>query len=115
RRNRFLISKKFSLRYDTKSAQVRKVVERITEILKNEDTVSDDKLPVRFIGFNADGLLIEVFCYLNVSDNTEFLRIQEDLMLKILDAVEETGAFFAIPSQTFLSHEVQQSNPIQNG
>lgn len=116
RRNRFLISKKFSLRYDTKSAQVRKVVQRITEILKNEEAISDDKLPVRFIGFNPDGLLMEIFCYVNVTDNNEFLRVQEDLMLKILDAVEETGAFFAIPSQTFLSpHQDMQQSPVQNG
>ncbi len=116
RRNRFLINKKFSLRYDTKSAQVRKVVERITQILKTEEAVSEERLPVRFIGFNADGLLMEIFCYVNVADNTEFLRIQEDLMLKILDAVEENGAFFAIPSQTFLSsHQDIPQPPIQHG
>jgi MscS family membrane protein len=104
RRNRFLINKKLSLRYDTKSDQVRQMVERTTKILEAEETISNDPRPVRFIGFSADGLVLEIFCYVNVSDNNEFLRIQQDLMLKILDTAEDLGIFFAIPSQTFLSH-----------
>jgi MscS family membrane protein len=104
RRNRFLINKKFSLRYDTSTKQVREVMQKITEIMEKEETVDQGKIPVRFTGFSADGLVIEVFCYVNIPDADEFLRIQGDMMLKILDAVEQTGAYFAIPSQTFLTH-----------
>lgn len=105
RRSRFLINKKLSLRYDTKSDQVRQMVERMTKLLEAEETISNDPRPVRFTGFSTDGLVLEIFCYVNVSDNNEFLRIQQDLMLKILDTAEDLGIFFAIPSQTFLSHE----------
>lgn len=109
RRSRFLINKKLSLRYDTKSDQVRQMVERTTKILEAEETISNDPRPVRFIGFSTDGLVLEIFCYVNVSDNNEFLRIQQDLMLKVLDTAEDLGIFFAIPSQTFLSHEAPPS------
>ncbi len=105
RRSRFLINKKFSLRYDTRPDQVRKVIEKITQILEKEEKIDQGKIPVRFTGFSTDGLVIEIFCYINTGENDEFLRLQGDLMLNIFDAIEQTGAFFAIPSQTFLSHE----------
>ncbi len=105
RRSRFLINKKFSLRYDTRPDQVRKVIEKITQILEKEEKIDQGKIPVRFTGFSTDGLVIEIFCYIHTGENDEFLRLQGDLMLNILDAIEQTGAFFAIPSQTFLSHE----------
>jgi len=104
RRNRYLINKKLSLRYDTRQDQVRQVMAKITKILEDEEKVDQGKMPVRFTGFSADGLVIEVFCYVNTGDNDEFLQIQGDMMLKILDAVEQSGSYFAIPSQTFLSH-----------
>ncbi len=102
RRNRFLINKKFQIRYDSTSAQISAFVERIQTILFSEEKSVQDPKPVRFLGMGTDGFVIEIFCFINTSDNNDYLSIQERLMLQIVDAAAELGIYFTIPAQTFL-------------
>ena len=43
---------------------------------------------------------MEIFAYILTPVYPEFLSIQEDLLLRIMDIVEESGTGFAFPSQT---------------
>jgi MscS family membrane protein len=43
---------------------------------------------------------VEVFCYILTQDFNEFAAVREDLLLRMMDLVEESGTGLARPSQT---------------
>lgn len=88
------------LRYETTPDQLRHVLIEIRNLLYAHERVTPDPARIRFIGFGAYSLDLEIFSYVNTSDWNEFLGIREDLLLRIMDAVEATGTGFAFPSQT---------------
>ncbi len=69
-------------------------------VLRSHPKVDPDPAWVRFIGFGVYSLNVEVFAYVHAADYSEFLEISEDLLLRILEAVAESGTGFAFPSQT---------------
>jgi len=56
-------------------------------------------MPVRFIGVGAYSLDVEVVAYVTTPDYDEFLEIQQELLLQILQAVEKAGTALAVPLQ----------------
>ena len=62
--------------------------------------VESGTLRVRFVSLGKSSLDVEIFAYVLTSVYPEFLSIQEDLLLRIMDIVEESGTGFAFPSQT---------------
>ena len=52
------------------------------------------------MGFGAYSLDLEVFTYVDTQDWSEFLGIREDVYLRFIDAVKESGTGFAFPSTT---------------
>src|ERR1700686_455425 len=42
---------------------------------------------------------LEMFCYVLTRNGAEFLEIQEDLLLRIMDIVEASGTSFTFPSR----------------
>ena len=68
--------------------------------------MTDDPARVRFVGFGASSLDLEVFAYVDTADREEFLAIREDLYLRLMDAVRDAGSGFAFPSTTmYLSRD----------
>jgi len=98
-RDRMLVCTTIGLRYETTPDQLRYVLGRLREFFNDHTKVIDDGMRVRFIGFGACSLDIEVFLYVRTTQKPVFLEICEDLNLHIMDIVEEAGAGFAIPSQ----------------
>jgi MscS family membrane protein len=88
-----------NLRRDTTSDQLLEVLSSLTGILKNHRKVEVGALPVRFIGVGAYSLDIEVVAYVATPDYDEFLAIQQELLLKMLQAVERAGTALAVPLQ----------------
>ncbi|HEX5078060.1 MAG TPA: hypothetical protein VFV80_02840, partial [Geminicoccaceae bacterium] len=70
------------------------------ELLIAHPMVSPDPARVRFVGFGAYSLDVEIFAYVLSADYNAYLGVLEDLNLRIMDAVEEAGSGFAFPSQT---------------
>ncbi|HSZ02260.1 MAG TPA: mechanosensitive ion channel family protein [Terriglobales bacterium] len=123
RRDKILFNTKLSLRYETSADQLRYVLAQIRRLLYEHPKVETDGARIRFIGYDNSSLNLEVFCYILTRDGAEFLAIQEDLLLRILDIVEASGTTFAFPSRVLylsrdtgldqektasVSHEVQQ-------
>ncbi|PZQ47226.1 MAG: mechanosensitive ion channel protein MscS [Micavibrio aeruginosavorus] len=102
RRNRFLVSKKFQLRYDGTSEQIRLFSKKMQDMLFASEHVNEEGFPVRYHGPGPDGHQMELFFYINVSDNNEYLKIQQELMLQMSDLISELGLYYIIPSQTML-------------
>jgi MscS family membrane protein len=72
----------------------------LRELLIAHPMVSPDPARVRFVGFGAYSLDVEVFAYILSEDYNAYMGVLEDLNLRIMDVIEEAGTGFAIPSQT---------------
>jgi MscS family membrane protein len=95
-----LLQTVIGLRDETSPEQLRYVLVRLREMLLGHPRVHPDPARARFIGFGPSSLDIEVFAYVMTSDWAEFLGIREDILLRIMDVVEQSGTAFAFPSQT---------------
>ena len=94
------------LRYETTPDQLRWVLAKIREMLLAHPMTSPDDMRTRFSGYGAYSLDIEVFVYLCCQTQRSFRAISEDLLLRILDIVNESGTGFAFPSQVnYLSRD----------
>jgi MscS family membrane protein len=88
------------LRYETPSEQLRYVLAEMRKMLYAHPKTDSSSARVRFVGFGNSSLDLEVFAYVPETDFGAFLKVQEDLLLRIMEIVEESGSGFAFPSQT---------------
>lgn len=88
------------LRYETKLEQLRYVLAKLREMLLAHPKIDNDTRRVRFIGYGASSLDIEIRVYAQTRDWGEFYAIQEDVFLRVGEIVEESGTSFAFPSRT---------------
>ena len=88
-----------NLRRDTTAGQIRKLLDSTTQTLVEHPKVEVGNLPVRFVGVGTYSLDVEIFTYVLTRDYDEFLKIQQELFLWILDAVEAAGTGLALPTQ----------------
>jgi len=98
--NQFALAAAAEARPRIETRALRFLLARLREILLAHPRVTDDPARVRFVGFGASALELEVFAYVDTEDWGEFLTIREDLLLRFMDAVERSGSGFAFPSQT---------------
>jgi MscS family membrane protein len=100
KRDRIRLILTLGLRYETTAEQLRHVLVGLRKLLLAHPRVSPEPARVRFVGFGAYSLDLEVFAYVETADINEFLAIREDLLLRFIDVVEASGSDFAFPSQT---------------
>lgn len=100
RRDQTLIQSTLGVRYETSPEQLRYLLVKLRELLLGHPSIHPDSVRVRFIGFGASSLDIEVFAYVKTTVRAEFLGIQEDILLRVMDLVAQSGSGFAFPSQT---------------
>jgi MscS family membrane protein len=96
-----------NLRRDTTAARMEKVVSSIRDILAADQRVEEGKLPVRFVGLGQWSLDVEVNVYIKTSDGDQFLAVQQELLLRLLKAVQDAGAALAVPVQESVSPTAQ--------
>jgi MscS family membrane protein len=106
RRDKMLFHFVLNVRRDTQPDQVRELLESIAKILAENPKLETGALPVRFVGVGTYSLDLEIFIYVLTKDGDEFMRIQQDLYLRILDAVEAAGTALALPTQANISYSV---------
>ena len=99
-REKILFNPTISLRYETSADQLRYAIVRIRELLYQHPSVESETARVRFVGLGASSLNLQAFAYVLTADYVRFLAVQEDLLLRIMDIVEESGSGFAFPSHT---------------
>jgi MscS family membrane protein len=99
-RDRIWLHAKLGLRYETTPDQLRFVLVEIRKLLYAHPKLTPDPARVRFVGFGDFSLDLEVFAYARTTDFDEFLAVREDVYLRIMDVVAESGSGFAFPSQT---------------
>jgi MscS family membrane protein len=99
-RDRIWLKVNLGLRYETTPDQLRHVLVHLRELLYAHPRIDPDPARVRFVGFGANSLDLEVYAYVRTRDYDEFLAVREDLYLRMMDVVAASGTAFAFPSQT---------------
>lgn len=99
-RDRFLLRHTLNLRYETTADQLRYLLAQLRELLYQHPRVDSSTVRVRFIGLGQSSLDVEIFTYVLETTYEQYLAVQEDLLLRIMDLVESVGSGFAFPSQT---------------
>jgi len=101
-RDKFLCQQVVRLRYDLSPDHVRFVLGKIHDLLLEDPKVEDSSARVRFVRFAEYALEVEIFCYILEPEYSEYLAVQEQLFLKIMDTIEKAGGVLALPTQTTL-------------
>ena len=99
RRDKILFRTVLNLRRDTTPRQLRDVLDAVAQMLRDDERVDAGKLPVRFIGVGPWSLDVEVFAHVRTVEPDQFLGVQQDLLLRILDIVRVSGVSLALPTQ----------------
>ena len=99
-RDQMLIKSVIGVRYETSPDQLRYLLVRIREALLSHPKIQADSVRIRFVDFGASSLDIELFAYVKTTKRAEFLSVREELFLRVMDIVNESGTGFAFPSQT---------------
>jgi MscS family membrane protein len=103
-RDKMLFHFTLNLRRDTKPDQVRALLASITKTLAEHPKLETGPIPVRFVGVGTYSLDLEIFAHVQTRNGDEFMQIQQDLYLWILDAVETAGTALALPTQASISY-----------
>ncbi len=95
--------------YDTTIEQLRKIVKDIKKMLLNHPGIAKkETLLVYFRDFNASDLGIFVYTFTNTANWDEYLKIREDINLKIIEIIQKNGSDFAFPSQSIYVEKLPQ-------
>jgi MscS family membrane protein len=88
------------VKYGTTPDQMRQIVSRVRDLLHGRTGVEIDSVRARFFRVAPSSLDIEIVSYIFAADWPAFLEIQEELLLRIMEIVDEVGTEIAFPSQT---------------
>jgi MscS family membrane protein len=87
------------LRYEATPDQVRYVLVEVRRMLYAHPKVLADPARIRFAAFGAYSLDLEIFAYVDATDQGEFLGVAEDVNLRIMTIVAKAGTELAVPTQ----------------
>ena len=99
-RDRIRFACVLALVYDTTADQIRSVITGTEGMLHAEQRVAPESIAVFLLQFNTSSLDIQVAAQVLTTDMSEFQRIRQELLLRIMDVVERSGTSFAFPTQT---------------
>ncbi len=98
-RDQFWFHPILRLAYGTTVTQLRSVLAGLTNLLLQSSHVQGSSAYARFLGFGESSLNVEIFAYVHARDWPHFLKLQEQLLLEVMDLVQAAGATIALPSQ----------------
>jgi MscS family membrane protein len=106
RRDKILFKTNLGLRPESKPDHVRFVLSEIRKLLYSHPKVETKTVRVRLTDIAGTSLNVEILSYILTQDFGEFAAIREDLLLRMMDVVEDSGGGLALPSQTlYLSRD----------
>jgi MscS family membrane protein len=112
-RDKMLFHITLNLRRDTTPEQVRAVLESVGKTLTTHSKIEAGAVPIRFVGIGSYSLDLEVFVYVLTMDGDEFLKIQQELLLKILDEVAAAGTALALPTQASVDYSIPRGDALK--
>jgi MscS family membrane protein len=98
RRDKILFNSKIALRYETSASQLQCVLAEVRSLLFQHPKIESVGARVGFVGFEKGTLTFEIFSYALTSDFIEFTSIREELFLRIMEIVDQSGTGLAPPA-----------------
>ncbi|MEI6226951.1 MAG: mechanosensitive ion channel family protein, partial [Deltaproteobacteria bacterium] len=99
-RDRMLFQTKIGLRYETTPDRLRAILAALEALLAGHPRVLAEGRQVRFVALGASSLDVQIRAYVDTTRRSEFLAVQEEILLGVMEVVEKGGSGFAFPSQT---------------
>ena len=99
-RDRIRLSTTVGIVYETTQAQMQRVIDGFEQVLRAHPRIWPDTVVVRFAGFGASSLDIEIMAWFVTTDFNEFRQCRQDVLLGFMGVVESVGTSFAFPTQT---------------
>ena len=100
RRDKILFKTNLSLRSETKADHLRFILAELRRLLYSHPKIETNSVRVRLTDIAGAAPAVEVFVYVLTQDFNEFAAIREDVLLRMLDIVENSGSGLALPAQT---------------
>jgi len=98
--DKMLVLTQIGLRYETDPDQLRHLLASLREMLYAHPRIDRSTVRVRFVGYGASSLDVQIRVYALTQEWNEFYAIREDVYLRVNQIVAESGTSFAFPSQT---------------
>ena len=106
RRDKILFKTTLGLRPETKTDHVRFVLAEIRRLLYSHPKLETSSVRVRLTDIAGSSLSVEVVAYILTRDFNEFAAVREDVLLRMMDVMKNSGGGLALPSQTlYLSRD----------
>jgi MscS family membrane protein len=99
-RDRIRLAATIGVVYETTRAQLEQIVAGMEKVLRDHPRIWPDAVVVRFAGFGASSLDIEVMAWFRTSDFNVFRDCRQDVLFGFMRVVEEAGSSFAFPTRT---------------
>lgn len=88
----------FGVTYDTSDKSLRKIPEIVKDIVESVDLAKFDR--AHFHNFGDSSLDFEVVYYIKSSDYNDYMNVQQEINLKLKEALEKIKVDMAFPTRT---------------
>lgn len=106
-RDQFWLRHLIEVEFGTEPAALNSVLADVRSLLEGDGRVLPGSARVRFLRFAESSLELEVFAYIIARGWNHFLEIQEDVLIKIRQLIDEAGAEIACPSRAiYLKNQI---------
>jgi MscS family membrane protein len=106
RRDKILCKINLALYPQSKADHIRYVLAETRRLLYSHPKVESNSVRVRLTDITGGSLTAEVVAYILTRDFNEYAAVREDLLLRMLDILEDSGSGLALPAQTlYLSRD----------
>jgi MscS family membrane protein len=100
KRNQMVLKINIGLRYETTTDQLLVVLARLREMLLAHPCITEEPARVRATALGEYAINLELMGYVDTEDWNEYLSVQEDVILRVMEIVADAGTAFAFPSRT---------------
>jgi MscS family membrane protein len=111
KRDRIWFHPTLYLHRETQPDKIEQLMDAVAKILQGNPKVDASGVPLRFTKITAESFYIEVFAYVLTPDYNEFLEIQSQLLLQILEAAARLDIRFAVPFQESIARRAETPEP----
>lgn len=94
------------LTYDTQIDQIKEIIPRMKNVLRNHSELDQETIFVNFTTFSESSLDIMVYFFTKTTNWGEWLSIREDIYLQFMAIVRQSGARVAIPARQLRFEQV---------
>ncbi len=99
KRDRMWFHPTLNLRRDTHPDKIRAMIAAVTKVLEDHPMVDSTGVPLRFTKITLQSFDLDIFAYVLTADFDQFLRVQTELLLSIVEASVRLSVEFAVPIQ----------------